>query len=190
MATARRLLLVRHCTSSGPRPDAPLSAAGLSEAEALADFLSGRGIDAAVSSAYRRAQQSIEPFAARAGLALRVDPRLNERMLSSGPAGEWQSTANWRDVVRDSFDDPDLRAPGGETAREVLRRAWAALNELLDGGYGLPVAATHGQLMALVLTSLDPGFGFRGWESLSNPDVYLLQEAGDGRMTFERLWRD
>ena len=181
---------MRHCTSSGPRPDAPLSAAGLSEAEALADFLSGRGIDAAVSSAYRRAQQSIEPFAARAGLALRVDPRLNERMLSSGPAGEWQSTANWRDVVRDSFDDPDLRAPGGETAREVLRRAWAALNELLDGGYGLPVAATHGQLMALVLTSLDPGFGFRGWESLSNPDVYLLQEAGDGRMTFERLWRD
>ena len=184
----RRLLLVRHCTSSGPRPDDPLSAAGLAEAEALAGFLAGRGIDAAVASAYRRAQQSIEPFAARAGLTLRIDPRLNERTLAAGPGGEWRSTVNWRDVVRDSFDDPDLRAPGGETPREVLRRAWAALNELLDGGYRLPAAATHGQLMALVLTSLDPGFGFSGWESLSNPDVYLLQDAGDGLMTFERLW--
>ena len=119
---------------------------------------------------------------------MRVDPRLNERTLSSGPGGEWRSSANWREVVRDSFDTPDLRAPGGETPREVLRRAWAALNEILDGGYSLPVAATHGQLMALVLSSLDPGFGFKGWESLSNPDVYLLEETGDGRMTFNRLW--
>ena len=179
---------MRHCTSSGPRPDDPLSTDGLAEAEALAEFLSDRGIDAAVSSAYRRAQQTIEPFAARAGLTVRVDPRLNERTLASGPGGEWRSTDNWREVVRDSFDDPDLRAPGGETPREVLRRAWAALNNLLDGGYGLPVAATHGQLMALVLSSLDPGFGFSGWESLSNPDVYLLYDVGNGRVVFERLW--
>ena len=179
---------MRHCTSSGPRPDDPLSEAGFGEAEALADFLAGRGVDAAVSSAYRRAQQSIEPFAARAGLTIRVDPRLNERMLSSGPGGEWRSSVNWREMVRDSFGDPDLREPGGETAREVLHRAWAALNELLDGDYSLPAVATHGQLMALVLTSLDSGFGFSGWESLSNPDVYLLHDAGDGRMVFERLW--
>ena len=179
---------MRHCSSSGPRPDDPLSSAGLAEAETLADFLSGRGVDAAFASGYRRAQQSIEPFAARAGLSVRVDPRLNERTLASGPGGEWRSTANWREVVRDSFDDPDLRAPGGETPREVLRRAWAALNEILDRGYRLPVAASHGQLMALVLSSLDPGFGFSGWASLSNPDVYLLSAAGEGRMTFERLW--
>lgn len=179
---------MRHCSSSGPRPDDPLSAAGLAEAAGLADFLAGRGIDAAFASAYRRAQQSIEPFAARAGLTVRVDPRLNERTLSSSPGGEWRSAPDWRDVVRHSFDDPDQRAPGGETPREVLRRAWAALDEILDGGYRLPVAASHGQLMALVLSSLDPGFGFSGWESLSNPDVYLLQDAGGGRMTFERLW--
>ena len=188
MASARSLLLVRHCSSSGPRPDDPLSEAGFAEADALADFLSDRGIDAVVSSAYRRAQQSIEPFAARARLTVHVDPRLNERTLFSGPAGAWRSADNWREVVRDSFDNPGLRAPGGETPREVLRRAWAVLNELLDGGYRLPVAATHGQLMALVLSSLDPGFGFSGWESLSNPDVYLLHDAGDGRMAFERLW--
>jgi hypothetical protein len=38
-----------------------------------------------------------------------------------------------------------------------------------------------------VLHSIDPGFGFRGWESLSNPDVYLLD--GGRCLRFERLWR-
>lgn len=179
---------MRHCTSSGPLPDDPLSEAGFAEAEALVDFLSNRGIDAVVASAYRRAQQSIEPFAARAGLPVHVEPRLNERMLSSGPAGECRPMDDWREVVRSSFDDPDLRAPGGESPREVLRRAWNALDELLDAGYRLPVVATHGQLMSLVLTALDPGFGFSGWEFLSNPDVYLLHADGDGRLAFERLW--
>ena len=179
----RRLLLIRHCQASGQLPDDPLTETGLRQAEALAGFLSGRRIDAAVSSAFKRAQQTIKPFAELAGLTIRVDPRLNERRLSDGPL------ENWREVIRSSFDDPDSRAPGGESGREVLQRAWACLNELLNGGHSLPAAVTHGNLISLVLNSLDPAFGYRGWESLSNPDVYLLQDSGDGRLTFERLWK-
>ncbi len=178
----RRLLLVRHCQASGQLPDDPLTTLGFSQAKSLADFLSGRRVDAAVSSAFLRARQTIEPFAESAGLTVRVDPRLNERRLADGPLD------NWRDVIRSSFDDRDSRAPGGESGREALERAWACLNELLNGGYNLPLAVTHGNLMSLVLNSLDPAFGYGGWESLSNPDVYLLQESGDGRLAFERLW--
>ena len=179
----RRLLLIRHCQASGQLPDDSLTELGFSQAETLADFLSSRQIDAAVSSAFKRAQQTIEPFAASTGLTVRVDTRLNERRLSDGPLD------NWREVIRASFDDLDTRAPGGESGREVLERAWACLNELLDGGYNLPLAVTHGNLMSLVLSSLDPSFGYKGWESLSNPDVYLLQKTEDGRLAFERLWK-
>ncbi len=42
--------------------------------------------------------------------------------------------------------------------------------------------------MSLVLNSLDPTFGYKEWEILSNPDVFMLQESGDGRLVFERLW--
>ena len=178
----RRLLLIRHCQATGQFPDDPLTELGFSQAETLAGFLSGMGIDAAVSSAFKRARQTIEPFAARAGLSARVDPRLNERRLAGGPL------ENWRDVVRSSFDDLDSRAPGGESGRETLERAWACLNELLDGGHNLPAAVTHGNLMSLALSSLDPAFGYNGWESLSNPDVYLLRESHSGRLAFERLW--
>ena len=152
------------------------------QADALADFLTGRKIDLVVASAFMRARQSIEPFAAANGLMVHVDPRFNERTLSDSPMD------HWRDMVRGSFDDLDLRAPGGESAREVLDRAWSGINGLLEGGYELPLAVTHGNLLSLVQNSVDDTFGYEGWESLSNPDVYMLERGMDDRVTFERLW--
>ena len=43
--------------------------------------------------------------------------------------------------------------PGGESAREVLDRAWDALNDVFDAGHAMPLVVTHGNLMALVLHS-------------------------------------
>ena len=178
----RRLILIRHCQSSGQAPDAELTELGLGQALALRDFLSDMQVDVIVSSAYTRAQQSIAPFAGAMGLTVRTDPRLNERRLSETPP------ENWRELIRDSFDDLDLRGAGGESAREVLARAWACLEGLLSGDRQLPLAVTHGNLLSLVLSSLEPSFGYRGWENLSNPDVFMLQETGDRQLTFERLW--
>lgn len=177
-----KLILVRHCQAAGQDPEDALTTEGLRQAEALRDFLSREPVDAVVASEYRRAQQSVEPLTAALGQPLQVDGRLNERKLSHDPV------ENWKDVVRESFQDLDLRAPGGESGREVLARGWASLNELLHGESGLPVAVTHGNLMSLILNSIDAGFGYRGWEGLSNPDVYLLTNPGDGPLSFRRLW--
>ena len=157
---------------------------GQQQARTLAEFLSDYQIDRIVSSSYTRAQQSIEPFAATVGLPVHLDNRLIERTLSGSPID------NWREVVRDSFGDLELRVPGGESAREVLDRGWAAVTELLDGNHQFPIAVTHGNLLSLILSSLDPNFGYDGWESLSNPDVFALKEADDGRLVFERVWSE
>ncbi len=141
-------------------------------------------IDIIVSSSYTRAQQSIEPFAAKVGLPVHLDRRLIERTLSGSPID------NWREVVRDSFEDLELRVPGGESAGEVLERGWAAITTLIDGGYQFPIAVTHGNLLSLILNSLDSNFGYAGWESLSNPDVFALKEASDGRLVLERVWSE
>ena len=178
------MLLIRHCHSSGQDPGAVLTEIGQKQAEALARFLSDYPIDMIVSSSYARARQSIEPFAANVGLPVHLDNRLIERTLSGSPID------NWREVVRDSFGDLELRIPGGESAREVLDRGWAAITELIDGGHQLPIAVTHGNLLSLILNSLDPNFGYAGWESLSNPDVFALKEADDGRLVFERIWSE
>ena len=91
-------------------------------------------------------------------------------------------------VVRDSFEDLELRALGGESGQEVLSRGWAALNDLLEGDYRLPIAVAHGNLISLILNSLDPNFGYAEWESLSNPDVFLMQKDEQDRLQFERIW--
>ena len=175
-------ILVRHCEAKGQEPDAQLTSEGQRQARELARFLSTFPVDAIIASAYLRAQQTAEPLADCFCLGVEVDPRFNERILSPFPID------NWRQVLRDSFANPDLRAPGGESANEVLTRAWAALNERLRGPRELPVVVTHGTLLALVLHSIDPGFGYAGWENLSNPDVYRVDGDGDGVMSFQRIW--
>ncbi len=176
------LILLRHCQAAGQEPEAPLTPVGQRQARDLAQFLSAYPVDVIVASAYVRAQQTAQPLADLLHLSVQVDPRLNERRLSPHPID------NWREVVRDSFTDRDLRAPGGESANDVLLRAWSALNDLLIGSALQPVVVTHGNLLALLLHSIDPGFGYLGWENLSNPDVYRVEVDGDGRMSFRRLW--
>jgi len=182
MGRLRKLFLIRHCQAKGQEPDAALTEAGLRQAESLRDFLAGQPIDAVVASEYRRARQTAKPLADALGLDVQVDTRLNERVLSEMPI------ANWREVLRNSFSDPDLRGPGGESAREAAVRAWAGLNDLLRSGCKLPAVVTHGNLLSLVLHSLDTTFGYEDWERLSNPDVFLLESAEPGRFTFRRIW--
>ncbi len=64
-----------------------------------------------------------------------------------------------------------------------------ALDEILNADHAMPLVVTHGNLMALVLHSLDRTFGFEEWKSLSNPDVYVLIDNGTGRMSFRRVWQ-
>ena len=176
------LILVRHCEAAGQEPDAPLTDAGHRQAGQLATFLSALPVDAIVASGYLRARQTAEAVADLLHLGIEVDHRLNERILSPFPID------NWQQVLRDSFSDPELSATGGESANEVLTRAWSALNERLRGPRELPVVVTHGNLLALVLHSIDSGFGYASWENLSNPDVYRVDGGGDGVMSFQRLW--
>lgn len=179
----RRLLLVRHCESSGQVPDAPLTARGFEQAETLADFLATHPIDRVVSSPYRRARETIAPFAARTGLSIETHDGLIERRLSPEPIDDW------RDVVRRSFSEPAYAVPGGESGREVLARGWAAIESIAASGFRCPVMVSHGQLLSLVLHSLDPGFGYEGWQSLSNPDVHLLEgDATGSTFRWRRIW--
>ena len=87
----KHLYLVRHCESSGQAGDSPLTQAGFAQAEALASFLSGLGVELLVSSTYTRAHQSIQPLSSRLGRDIQLDPRLIERKLSAEPIQDWRA---------------------------------------------------------------------------------------------------
>jgi 2,3-bisphosphoglycerate-dependent phosphoglycerate mutase len=183
---ASRVLLIRHCQSNGrPEPADRLTTLGLRQAASLATHLRGFGIDGPISSPHMRARQTIAPFAAASGLALDIDDRLAERRLTSR---RFTTEAEWLDFVGRSFDDLDLRAPDGESAGDAQARGVAALMDALASPAELPALVSHGQLLSLVLTGIEPAFGFAGWLGMTNPDVFLVQRRPDGGLGFSRAW--
>ncbi len=155
-----RLILIRHCESTGQKPDAALSQAGEVQALALVDRLATLTPDAIYSSPYRRAVATVSPFAERVGLRIREDARLRERELSLEPLDDWL------DHIRRSYDDIDHRAAsGGESLRDAQTRALAALADIAGAHHRLPLVASHGNLISAILRTADPGFGFDGWRA-------------------------
>jgi len=174
---AGTLLAVRHCESEGQAPEAALTAAGRAQADRLAEALSAQGIVRIVSSPYRRARDSIAPLADRLRLPVELDERLAEHRLSPQPIDAW------REHVARAFVDLDARAPGGDSPRETLARAWAALHDALATPGALIVS--HGQLLGLVLHRIDGRFGFAGWQAMTNPDVFRFERTAGGELRFE-----
>jgi 2,3-bisphosphoglycerate-dependent phosphoglycerate mutase len=179
----QRFLLVRHCESSGQAADAALTERGLQQAQALAEFLAVHPIDRIVSSPYLRARSTIEPFARRTGLPVELCDDLVEHRLSAEPIAEWRS------CVARTFEDASFRAPGGDSAAETLARAWTGIRSALVAESRLPVVVAHGQLISLVLQSIDARFGYAEWESLTNPDVHRVESREGGGFAFRRIWR-
>jgi 2,3-bisphosphoglycerate-dependent phosphoglycerate mutase len=182
MLPFRRVLLVRHCQSSGREPEAPLTPLGHQQAVTLAAYLSQFDIRYIVTSPFRRALQTIEPFARQMQLPIHVDERFAARRLSAHPLEDWLSH------ISESFIDFDHRAPGGESSREAQHRGRMALEAILAQTRELPVVVTHGNLLTLILHSIDASFGFAAWERLTNPDIYLVKVDSQKRYSFQRMW--
>jgi 2,3-bisphosphoglycerate-dependent phosphoglycerate mutase len=181
-----RVLLIRHCQTTGQGPDSPLTERGREQALELAGWLTGRGIDRIVSSPYQRALDTIQPFARGAGLDLEVDARFAERQVGA----YFESPEQWWHVVRELFADPTQRLDGGESGLEAVARGWPALEEVLAGGNAVTAVVAHGQMNTLLLNRIDATFGYDGWMAMTSPDVFEVWNAEDGVPRFARVWRD
>lgn len=171
---------VRHCSTTGQEPGAPLTGEGQAQARDLAQMLSTFGITRIVSSPYRRAVQSIEPFALASELGIETDERLRERVLSTAPLPDWKSS------LRQAFDDEDFAARGGETSRVAADRALATLHGCVSTQQAT-VVVSHGNLTSLLLRRIGWPMTFEASLSLTNPDVFRIRKDDD-RFDITRLW--
>lgn len=179
-----RVLLIRHCQSTGDSFEAPLSELGRTQAIELAGWLAGRGIDRIVSSPLSRAIDTVAPFATSAGLEIEIDPRLGERRTS---LVRYPTLEEFFDAVRVAMEDRSLRYEGGETGLEVTARAWPALIEALDGSNAVTALAAHGQVSAHLLREIDGSSGYALWKAMTTPDVFEIWRDADGPH-FRRMW--
>lgn len=172
-----RLLLVRHAIAE-PSPLVeeaawPLAPAGHDQAKGLADALHGEEIGEIWSSPYRRSIDTVAPLAERLACPSKLHAGLRER--------RWADT--WLDDfaphLERSFLEPDFKLPGGESAREALRRFDAALIEIASITQSeRVVVGTHGNVLSLFLRSLDPAVDIQFWQNLPYAAVYPVDWDG------------
>ena len=176
MVALTRVLLIRHAESQPdaglPEPDWPLSPAGARQARELVPPLRAHGIEVVCSSPYLRAIDTLKPFAVAAGLEVSVEDDLRERKLSDGFHPDWKM------LIEKAWEDWSFALPGCESGLDCQARVRACVDRLARENEGRTIAiASHGNAIALYLSSLDETFGFEGWKSMKNPDTFLVDYA-------------
>jgi 2,3-bisphosphoglycerate-dependent phosphoglycerate mutase len=181
--SSKRIFLIRHCKANGQESSAKLTSEGLEQAYKLADFLYAKQIDYIISSSYERAITTIEPLAQKINLKINTDARLCERILSS------EILSNWEEKLYDTFQDNEMRLPGGETSFEAMERGISVIKELFDLSEKNIAVVTHGNIMCLMLRYYDKKYGFNEWRNLTNPDVFeLLISDNKDSVCIKRIW--
>ncbi|MGV9362047.1 histidine phosphatase family protein [Amycolatopsis sp. NPDC003731] len=134
-------------------PGLPLIEEGYLQAEKLADALSGEPIVGVYASRAVRAQQTAAPIAGRHGLKVVVLGGVHEVQL-----GDWEGTSDAESLQKflKIFAywlerDLDRRIPGGESAREVLKRFLIDVRAIhaVHASGGVAVLVSHGAAIRL-----------------------------------------
>lgn len=158
------LYLVRHGESTynvegrlqGQSNEPRLSPLGERHAAALAAALAQQSIEAIFSSPLTRAMETARPLADALKLPIETDDRLKEinigvfQGLLAAEIGDVhpEATARWRS------GDPDFRIPGGESRRDLMQRAGAALEAIRAKSFRHVAVVAHGGVLAAALKSL------------------------------------
>ncbi|WP_027964137.1 histidine phosphatase family protein [Halalkalibacillus halophilus] len=177
------IYIVRHCEATGQDPEAELTEQGADQANELVKFFEIYTVDRIISSPYIRAIQSIKPLSEALNVNVEVDNRLAERALSSN------DLPDWKEKLEATFDDLDLKFEGGESNREALTRGREVIEEAFENDVDGTVLVSHGGIISILLSHYGEEFGFLGFESLTNPDVYALT-FHNKEINIKRIWEE
>jgi len=184
------LWLVRHGESTwnvaglaqGHNDLAELTDRGLTQASDAARPFRDRPIRAIYASDLRRARQTAAAFAAVLGLPVTTDTRLRERslgVLEGLPTAADNSIATGLDANR--VTDPDARPSGGESVRDLYRRAAEFVDELAvtldDDAAGDVVVVAHGGTVRVLQAYLNGiTTDQMGWDPVQNATVVRIPD--------------
>jgi broad specificity phosphatase PhoE len=178
-----KLLLIRHAESQGNfehrlqgRREFPLTEVGKAQADALASRLAELPVSAVYSSPIGRAMETAEAIAAKAGLEVILERRVQEYDF-----GEAVSGCTWDEIRRGSPEAAEAmrnndsefpRYPGEEGRAAFQKRVRTALSELTERHTGDHVVAvvTHaGPITVMLLDALAKPY--------SRPIPFVLDNA-------------
>jgi alpha-ribazole phosphatase len=134
--------------------DICLNSLGLKQAEAAAIRLAAENISAVYSSDLVRAYATADVIACKHGLTVQAEPAFREIHF-----GEWEGLTyeeicqRWPEIINQLYSSPDeIKIPGGETFRELKKRAVLAIEQLISKHTDETiVAVSHGGTIRTIL---------------------------------------
>jgi 2,3-bisphosphoglycerate-dependent phosphoglycerate mutase len=171
--------LLRHAQSLPDQeiaePEWPLSESGVEQALALVEPLKKLEIDRIFTSPFRRAIATISPYCSTNDLAFEINEDLRERKLK-----EQSMLENWQGLIERAWNDLDYALPNCESGHACQNRISNCISHLVTTYPGdTLLISSHGNAISLYLNKLDSTFGYAGWQSMKNPDLFRIIFTGD-----------
>ncbi|MCL1843796.1 MAG: histidine phosphatase family protein [Defluviitaleaceae bacterium] len=139
----------------------PLTAKGEKDCALVTGFLREKDIFAVLSSPFKRAKDTVAPFAKSVGLSIREIEDFRERKV----ADEW--IRPFREFTEKQWADFSYKLPGGESLSEVQGRNIAALEQVLHEYRGKSIViGTHGTALSTIIHHFDDTYGFEGFSAM------------------------
>ena len=165
------MYLLRHAEATGHDANDGLTPAGVKAAEALVPVLQALEVDSIFSSPAQRARATVAPFATAAGLQLTTLPDLREHQTSL--QGHVPDDA----LYERRFTERNLSRPGAESFNQAATRLRNMIKSLSRRPVYAPVLATHGGLLASVLSTLYTDWGYATFIEMPRPALFKLTHS-------------
>ena len=147
-----------------------LSRRGMADRALVTRFLSDKHIDIVVSSPFKRAIDTIAPFAEQHGFDIEIIEDFRERKVDS----RW--IEDFSEFTGKQWKDFDYKLPDGECLREVQERNIRALQRVLQKYPGKNIViGSHGTALSTVINYYDHSFDYRGFVRIKNLMPWIVE---------------
>ena len=147
-----------------------LSPRGMVDRELVTDFLADKHIDIVISSPFKRAIDTIVPFAEEKGLEIEIIEDFRERKVDSC----W--IEDFSEFSRKQWEDFEYKLTDGECLHEVQKRNISALKSVLERYSGKNiVVGSHGTALSTVINYYDSSFGYDDFENIRKRMPWIVE---------------
>jgi len=172
------IYFVRHATPNFNNHDdltRELTPQGLEDRKLVTEFLWDKDIEAALSSPYKRAFDTIKEFADARGLEIQIIDDFRERKVDN----QW--VKDMKRFCKRQWRDFDYKLPEGESLNEAQRRNIRALKQVLEIHHGKNVIiGSHGTALSTIINYFDNTFGYNEFEEIRNLMPWIVRFIFDG----------
>ncbi|MCM3617702.1 histidine phosphatase family protein [Sutcliffiella horikoshii] len=184
------IYMVRHGESpkEGNERSRGLTDKGHVDALKITSILKGEGIDAVISSPYKRSILTVEKLAQQNGQEVLTFEDLKERIFSS--EDNRVSDKDLIPLLEKSFMEQNFALEGGESNADCQKRAIKVLKKLLDIFKNKKIViGTHGAVMTLMMAYFDSSYDLGFLHNTSKPDIYKMEFNEQELVKVQRIWR-